>query len=149
MATPYPQRKAFTLLEVLLVVALIAILASIVIIAINPSKQIADTNNAQRSVDVNTILNGVYQYAIDNDGTLPASITTTPTDICITDANSCTGLIDLSVLTDNGLYLVAIPTDPTGASGNSAGYQIEETDDGRITVSAPDAENGDTIQVTR
>ena len=62
------NKKAFTLLEILLVVAAIAILASIVILAINPSKQLADTRNSQRRIDVNTILNAVYQYAIDKNG---------------------------------------------------------------------------------
>ena len=58
-------------LEILLVVAAIAILAGIVILAINPAKQLAETRNSERWADVNTILNAVYQYAIDNDGNIP------------------------------------------------------------------------------
>ena len=49
----------FTLIEILLVVAAIAILAGIVILAINPNKQLGDTRNSQRRADVNTILNAV------------------------------------------------------------------------------------------
>lgn len=142
------RERGFTLLEVLLVVALLGILAGIVILAINPSKQIADTNNAQRRVDVNTILNAVYQYAIDNNGTIPSSITGTATDICATGGD-CTGIIDLTVLTTDSEYLVSIPTDPTGSDANSAGYQIATTTGDRIVVSAPDAEEGETISVTR
>lgn len=141
-------RSGFTLLEVLLVVALIGILAGIVILAINPGKQVADTNNAQRRVDVNTILNAVYQYAIDNNGVVPTGITAVATDICRTGA-VCTGLIDLSELTASSTYLVAIPADPTNSSTTSTGYQIQRTTNNRITVSAPDAENGATINVTR
>jgi type IV pilus assembly protein PilA len=91
------QQKGFTLLEVLLVVAIIAILAGIVIIAINPGKNLGDTRNSQRSADVSTILNGTYQYSLDNSGTLPSGITTTATEICATGAASCTGLVDLQI----------------------------------------------------
>lgn len=142
------KASGFTLLEILLVVAGIAILAGIVILAINPGKQLGETRNAQRKVDVNTILNAVYQYSLDTNGTLPASVTTTQTEICKT-GGTCTGLIDLSVLTTNEKYLTAIPSDPTGSSTNGGGYEIMKTANGRITVAAPDAELSATISVTR
>ncbi|MDZ7611750.1 MAG: type II secretion system protein [Candidatus Moranbacteria bacterium] len=140
--------RGFTLLEILLVVAAIAILAGIVIVAINPSKQISDTQNSQRSSDVNTILNAVYQYSIDNDGDLPAAIDETQTEICKTDADSCDGLIDLSALTENEEYIVSIPTDPTGSTANGTGYEISKSANGRVTVVAPNA-SGTTISVIR
>lgn len=141
-------RRGFTLLEILLVVGAIAIIAGIVILAINPSKQLAETRNAQRRVDVNTILNGVYQYAIDNNGSLPASITTTATGVCKT-GGTCTGLIDLSVLTASSTYLVSMPIDPTGSTTHGTGYNISRNANGRVTVAAPSAEQSATISVTR
>lgn len=144
----------FTLLEVLLVVAIIAILAGIVIIAINPTKNLGDSRNSQRSSDVTTILNAVYQYSLDNNGAVPTSITTSATEVCNTTGAGCSTptAIDLGVLTLNGKYLVSIPKDPQCPSvclSNGAGYTIAKDTDGRITVAAPDAEQGKTISVTR
>jgi len=141
------NKKGFTLLEVLLVIAIIAILAAIVIVAINPGKQLGESRNAQRRSDVNSILNAVYQYSIDNNGTIPAGITTTATEVCRTA--TCTGLVDLGVLTTAGRYLTAIPADPQGSSTNGAGYTVVRDANGRITVAAPDAELSATISVTR
>ena len=142
------NKKGFTLLEVLLVVAIIAILASIVIIAINPNKQLGDSRNAKRRADVNTVLNAVYQYSIDATGTLPTTITTSSTEICRT-GGTCTGLIDLSVLTASEKYLTAIPIDPSSTSTNGTGYYIIKTANNRVTVNAPLAEQSASISVTR
>ncbi len=148
-------KKGFTLLEVLLVITLIAILVAIVIIAINPSKQIAEANNLQRGADVNTILNAVYQYAIDNGGQLPATVAQSVcpgaavNEICKT-GSSCVGFTNLSVLTDNELYLATMPIDPSKVSaGIGTGYFITKSVNNRITVCAPSAQLNQTISVTR
>jgi type IV pilus assembly protein PilA len=145
------SQKGFTLIEILLVVAAIAILAGIVIVAINPGKQLGDTRNAQRKSDVNTILNAVSQYAIDNNGILPAGITTSLGEICQSGVatTSCTGLVDLSVLTDNGKYIVAIPIEPQATTTNGAGYRIAKTSTGRIQVMAAFPEQGASISAMR
>ena len=149
------KTEGFTMLEILLVVAAIAILAGIVIVAINPGKQLAETRNAQRHSAVNTIINGIYQYSIDNRGALPAGVVsgtscdTATNEVCIT-GGTCTGLIDLSVLTDNGTYLVQVPEDPSGsANANGTGYHAVKTTAGRIEVCAPLAEEGAVISVMK
>ena len=143
------SQKGFTLIEILLVVAAIAILAGIVIVAINPGKQLGDTRNAQRRSDVTTILNAVYQYYLDNNGIIPASITATSTEICAEGAANCNSVIDLSVLTANQKYLVAVPQDPQKVTANGNGYMISKSAYGRITVSAPLAEQSAVITVSR
>jgi type IV pilus assembly protein PilA len=149
------QRSGFTLIELLLVIGIIAILASIVIVAINPTKQLADARNAQRRSDVNTILNAVYQFAIDSDtgalpGCLPSAAVGTTYNICTSSA--CTGVTNgCNLMALTGTYIVSIPVDPSGAgaSGQDTRYDIAKDSGNRVTVSAPAAENSETITVTR
>ena len=141
------SRKGFTLIELLLVIGIIAILASIVIVAINPTKQLGDARDAQRRSDVNTILNAVYQFAIDHNGTMPGCLATTAGGpICATD---CTGVADGCALASDltTSYIVSIPVDPSGATGDDSNYDIAISG-GRVTVAADKAENAD-ISVTR
>ncbi len=150
-------KYGFTLIELLLVIGIIAILASIVIVAINPTKQLGDARDAQRRSDVNTILNAVYQYAIDNNGTLPTGIPTAPTaavQVCKTgtsdaDCDTSASNIDLDILT--GSYLVSVPVDPQAASAATGSlYTIQQDSNGRITVAASTCEaDGCSITVTR
>jgi prepilin-type N-terminal cleavage/methylation domain-containing protein len=161
------EKKGFTLLEMLLVIAIIAILASIVIVAINPAKQIGDANDAQRRSDVLAILNAVNQYTIDNAGDLSAlsiksgACTDAAAEwICATSDDDCdenTEILSyLATTTSATSYLAEIPVDPltaassspTGGEGSS-GYLIsKDTTTNRITVCAPFAQNA-TITVTR
>jgi type IV pilus assembly protein PilA len=143
-------KRGFTLIELLLVIGIIAILAAVVIVAINPTKQLGDARNAQRRSDVKTIIDAVYQYSLDNSGNLPSAITTTSREICKSGVNvDCDGgPISLNVLT--GSYLVALPNDPQVAStATGTNYYILRLSNGRVTVSAPGAEQGATISVTR
>jgi prepilin-type N-terminal cleavage/methylation domain-containing protein len=147
-------RKGFTLIEVLLVIAILAILASIVIIAINPGKQFASARDAQRISDVYTILNALHQYALDNEGAFPEGLGVEEMEICRTDSVNCEGLLDLAPVTGNQQYLVAFPLDPqcpqsdANCSEYGTGYFISLSENGRITVNAYGAENGE-ISVTR
>lgn len=157
----FHMRRGFTLIELLLVIGIIAILASIVIVAINPTKQLGDARDAQRRSDVNTILNAVYQYSIDNNGTLPGYLSGATQDtvynICqasleTSDCGLPAGTLvqpNLDVLT--GSYLVSIPQDPRAASGSLTGYTITRLSGNRIRVCAPHAEQqaSDAICVTR
>lgn len=154
MKRGHHKLKGFTLLEVLLVVAIIGVLAGIVIVTINPSKQLAQAHNAERKVDVNTILSAVYQYYIDTDF-LPEGIPTSDNcdsppgnEVCKTDAN-CGNLVDLSILIKDEEYLSSLPTDAIGESTYGTGYFISRSINGRITVCAPHAEREKNISVTK
>lgn len=152
--------SGFTLLEILLVIAAIAILAGIVIFAINPGKQLAELRNGKRRADVSLILNALYQYMIDHNGASLGAI------LLVADIANCTaqkdnnisicaqpgcGGVDLSILTENQKYLVIVPVDPAGDPRGDywSGYSAWLSANNRVTVCATRAELGQVISVTR
>lgn len=143
------KASGFTLIEVLVVIALIAILAAITFIAINPAKNFADARNAQRSSDVTQILNAVTQYTSEQGNALAdlGTIATCGGTPAFSTIGSGSGNIDLTPnLVDT--YIVGIPMDPNGGTPADTGYTICQTTGGRVTVSAPNAEDK-TISVSR
>ena len=130
--------KGFTLIELLIVIAIIAILAVVVLVAVNPGQQLADSRNARRWAEVNALLGAFSQYQIDYGGAVPtACATTTATSVaCAQDAI-------------NPGYIAAIPTDPSGGACTYEVVVSTTTPPYRVTVSAPCAEDGATISVTR
>src|SRR3989344_2227850 len=153
------KNKGFTLIELLVVIAILAVLLSIVLIAINPSRQISLANNSQRRSNVNTILNGLSQYATDNAGALPGTLISTSTqqigigatgcDITCGATTTVAACVDLySLLVPN--YMADIPKDPAQTSSSTSHYSvIISPTDNHITISSCDAELGETISVTR
>jgi type IV pilus assembly protein PilA len=157
------KESGFTLIELLVVIGILAILLAITLIAINPNKHFQDTRNAKRSSDVVAILDSIYEYQSANSGQLPPSVqaATIPANTKIATG---VGSVDLCDVVPT--YLADLPLDPdTTATGSSVtgaatpcnvsttaydtGYEISKTANGRFTVSAPSAEGGATISVTR
>lgn len=143
-----PRRNGFTLIELLLVIGIIAVLSGIVIGALSPGRQLASTRDAKRQSDINTILNAVYQYVVDFNNLPPGIPVGTAMQICRTGSATCVNGVDLDSL--SGAYLVSIPIDPQAPeTGTGTSYFIRRDNNGRLTVSAPLAEEKESISVTR
>jgi prepilin-type N-terminal cleavage/methylation domain-containing protein len=144
-----PIRKpGFTLIEILVVVALIAILTAITFIAINPAKNFADTRNAQRSSDVVEILNAITQYTSEQGHSL-ADLGTFPTCPTMTHIGTGTGLVNLNKAPLVDTYIVGIPVDPLTGSATDTKYSVCQTAGGRVQVDSTAPENGKVITVKR
>lgn len=145
------SQKGFTLIELIVVIGMLTILFAIVLVAVNPARQFASSRNTARQNDVNAILNAVEQYSADNNGILPTQITTSSQYVSNSEADLC------SLLTASSKYLSALPQDPnsnngapiTSCTSYDTGYTIVKDANSRVTVSAPNAENGATISVQR
>ena len=143
------KNEGFSLIELLVVIGVLTILLAIVLVAINPSRQFSQANNTKRRSDVNTILNAVHQYMVDNNGALPSGISTTATNIGsdTTDVDICSDLVST--------YIAEMPADPTSGtwmdcSSYDTGYSISTSaSNNRVTVTAPSAELNQTISITR
>ncbi len=152
----HTNQRGFTLIEVLLVIAILAILATIVIIAINPSKQLGESQNAQRRNDVRSILEAVYQYALDHNGVYPEGISVggdgeecLPSGNIICKEGVDCGSVRLDELVADDKYLVDLPADPSAADDETTGYHIFRSSTNRISVCAPNAYDNAIISVTR
>lgn len=60
--------KGFTILQLILSVALLAIIVAIVYVAINPGKHFMESRNEQRVSDLISLRNGLQQYTVNNQG---------------------------------------------------------------------------------
>lgn len=147
-------KKGFTLIEILLVVAILSILLVVVFAALNPAQRLIDTRNARRWNDVNQILTAVHECIIDNDlstcglGTTVAlsqlgACASGGTDPCTGAAAAC-----LDLETELANYISNVPVDPTDPGTDKTGYSIQVAN-GIVTVSACNAEDSETISVSR
>lgn len=149
------MKKGFTLVEILIVIAIIGILLTVTLAAINPARQFSQANNTKRRVDIKTILDGVTQYSSDNTGTLPGGDTIPTSPAAALEIKKTAGVDLCADLTPT--YIASLPNDPdstaipvtTCTEDYNTKYKIVKNTDNRITISAPLAELGETISVTR
>ncbi|PWB39022.1 MAG: hypothetical protein C3F02_00175 [Parcubacteria group bacterium] len=147
------SKKGFTLLELIIVVAIVALLAAATFVAVNPAKRVGNAQDAQRWADVTAIADAWSTYVADNNGTLPTSsadclVKNEPCMIhnyagsAITGGFICDASTTATLAASNkiwldplvtGGYLGRIPSDPKKSSAVSTttgyymGYELQTT----------------------
>ncbi len=123
------RQHGFTLIEIMMVIAIIAMLVSVVLVALNPSKQIANAQDKSRLNDVDKLRKAMSQYQIDF-GVLPQdaswpSIAETPKPVCAPGkVNAACVNLDAQLVT---AYLTSIPHDANEVNPNFSGYKVAKS----------------------
>ena len=102
--------KGFTLLEVLVVLAIIVIVGAAIVMLVSPAERFARSRNNERKADVNVLLNAVSQNIADNKGSFSCGTSFPATS---TRMSSGVGGYDIaSCLFPT--HLIVVPHDPNG-----------------------------------
>ncbi|MCK5020578.1 MAG: prepilin-type N-terminal cleavage/methylation domain-containing protein [Candidatus Peribacteraceae bacterium] len=142
------QRKAFTLIELIIVIAILGIISSIILIQVDPLRRLHQARNASRWSDVLSVLESVKRFQSDNDGNLPTTANaidglSTSVQIIGESVTNCTcssqtvapspcGVSGLN--TDLLDYIPEMPIDPISGTVNDTRYYINADSYGFITV---------------
>ena len=125
-------------------------MAGVVIVALNPARQFAQARNTQRWSNINTILNAVAQRMADNRGVWDSNCKTSTVNLPSTATNigANSGLVNLEACLVSE-YIAGMVVDPLNGTTADTNYSIVQSEKGKITISAPTAELGEAIAVSR
>ena len=149
------KKNGFTLIELIITVTIIAATTVAFLVYLNPTGQLAQSRNSQRSLHLNAILNAVRQNIADNRGAFSCAVGDIPSTSTKKMAVGAGNYNIADCLSP--VYLYGLPFDPATSTAHytsnadyDTGYAIvKNASSGIITLSAPAAELGQNISVTR
>ncbi len=145
----YKSKLGFTMIELIITVAIAAIIGSIAFAIFNPLSQLARGRNTQRISHINVIASATKERLLEYRGAFATNCPAGALPTTTTPIGSGSGNYNLeSCVVPN--YLSVMPFDPLTGSATSTGYSISYSSSTmQITISAPNAELGEVIFVTR
>lgn len=168
--------KGFTLIEILIAVAIVGIIAAVAFVALNPGKRLEDSRNARRWADIAAIASAIKVKQVDDGGQyttninaqtngVPYMIGTCPDDLTCTTASPADCQVAIAtngtdVDSEPGMtnYLAVNPVAPSGNDSGvtwdaaRTGYYLVRNDTGTIRVGSCESEptgTGPLIEITR
>ncbi|MBP9758802.1 prepilin-type N-terminal cleavage/methylation domain-containing protein [Candidatus Dojkabacteria bacterium] len=119
------REKGFTLLELLLVIAIISVLAGIIMFSLKPADRLREANQTKYLSNANDIERAFNSYVVDNGGNLPTAFNTLTYgyyDICRQgQSGSC---VSLDELVTNG-KMSSIPVDSDKLTATTTGFKLK------------------------
>ena len=108
--------SGFTLIEIIIAMAIIAIIIVASLIMINPTARLARGRNDERTLNINVILNAIGQNIANNSGTFNCAAGQIPTTTPQIIGSSTYDIYDCLVPE----FMSQLPVDPTtGTTGTS------------------------------
>ena len=162
------NKKGFTLIELIIVIAIIAILAAAIFVAVDPARRLNESRNARRWSDITNVVDAVVKYQADNAGihySTVAALTagnyytigtcSSGGDAGCTAQTTQAACVDLSSIGSN--YLATVPADPSSGTDAKTDYYLMKDANGAINVGSCDPEgegaggsgSAPTIELTR
>lgn len=129
-------KKGFTLLELLLVIAVITSLAGIVFFTLRPSLTLLEANRIKDESHANDIQDAVVSYIVENAGAYPGNLNTIGGtgyyDICNYGEDNGNCVILDSLVPQ---YLSTIPKDSQNSTTDLTGFKIyHQTSPNKVEV---------------
>jgi len=140
--------------RIIVAAVITCILLVVMFVLLDPSKRLAYERNQRRASHLEDIAEAITQYAVKNSGVLPEGIEVSSkceeksNRIC-RSGSRCEDGVDMSILTEDGEYILSIPRDPKVEDEEWSGYNIVQNDKGRMTLCAPLSELDVEISLTK
>src|SRR4051812_43905409 len=109
--------KGLTLIEIVIVIALIVVITGIYFLAANPAGQLAQSRNSERKLHLETIMQAVRQNIADqNNEQFSCSTGAIPTSSKKMASGGASGTYDIGPCLIP-TYIFSLPFDPSATSG--------------------------------
>ncbi|MDO8515931.1 MAG: type II secretion system protein [bacterium] len=151
------RRRGFTLIEILITLALIAIITVVAVVALNPGAQFSSARNTKRQTDLNAIMNAIRTNIADNR-TGAFGVNCAAGDLPTSSMKMAVGAgnYDIAPCLIPGPIFFVMPYDPnasgahfTSVTDYDSGYFVtRNATTGQVTLSAPSAELGKSTSTT-